>query len=175
MTGGFYRTGLTPHSGFVEAGYTGNAILDLDVVRDLDLRFDEELNEVGGEDTILFSNLLEAGYRIAWCESALVYERVPADRARLKWLLLRWYRTGNIEARLGCRRFAGRFARIRNAARGLGRIGVGATLAIVAGVFYGWRDPSRVIARLYTVSRGCGLIANSFNRDLHEYTKDGRR
>jgi succinoglycan biosynthesis protein ExoM len=50
----------------------------------------------GGEDTMLFSQLLTRRARLIWCDEAPVAEWIPAERGRAGWLLARSYRTGQI-------------------------------------------------------------------------------
>lgn len=170
VRGGFHAKRLPPKNGFVTDAYTCNAIVSRQAIEMAKLRFDEELDEIGGEDTLFFRTLLDAGLRIAWCEKAVVYEWINPQRLKLSWLLRRWYRTGNVEARLGHRSGTGLSIRIANAGRGLARIGAGSLLLLPAIVMSGWRDPSRVVSRLYTVCRGGGLVASSLGRDYREYS-----
>jgi hypothetical protein len=73
----------------------GNLLLDLHVLRDLDLRFDERLGLTGGEDTLLTHTLVHAGHEIRWCDEAEAVEPVPADRLTRRWVLRRSFRSGS--------------------------------------------------------------------------------
>jgi len=101
IEGGFFAISLPHPSGFTEDGYTGNSLLDRASGIAHDLRFDPRWNETGGEDTLFFKALLDRGGRIAWAQSAVVWESIPQNRASLGWLARRWYRTGTVEAHLG--------------------------------------------------------------------------
>ncbi|XUU60709.1 glycosyltransferase [Erythrobacter sp. HA6-11] len=74
--------------------YTGNALLDLDFVRENDLGFAIELGRTGGEDTLFFQQLSKAGGAMAYSPNAVVYEPVPPARATMKWVLRRQFRSG---------------------------------------------------------------------------------
>lgn len=84
--------------------YTGNALLDMDFVRHHGLTFRVELGRTGGEDTIFFRQMKEAGGRIVYRADALVYEPVPQSRATMTWVRRRMYRAGQTHGLL-CREF----------------------------------------------------------------------
>jgi len=62
---------------------SGNCAIRLSALGDL--RFDEEFNATGGEDTALFRRLRAAGARAYWAGSASVAELVDRDRVRLRY------------------------------------------------------------------------------------------
>jgi succinoglycan biosynthesis protein ExoM len=57
-------------------------------------RFDPEWGETGGSDLELFERLRARGADFAWCDDAIVYESIPADRQNLRWLSQRAFRGG---------------------------------------------------------------------------------
>ncbi len=67
----------------------GNALLDLEQLPAQRPLFDARMNEVGGEDDVLFARAEAAGCRFAWAGSARVWEHVPESRARLGYTLAR--------------------------------------------------------------------------------------
>jgi succinoglycan biosynthesis protein ExoM len=148
---------------------SGNLLLVRAALERHRLRFDERLALIGGEDTVLARELVRAGERIAWAERALVHEHLPAARARLSWILRRWYRTGNIEALVAMRARDGLAGRLLGFGGGLVRVGGG--LLALAGTLpwlMGGR-PERALRRLYTVARGLGMVAGVLGRHHHEY------
>lgn len=84
--------------------YTSNALLDMDFVRRHTLRFRVELGLTGGEDSVFFRQMKEAGGMIAYCPEAVVYEPVPPQRATMSWVRRRMYRAGQTHGLL-CREF----------------------------------------------------------------------
>lgn len=72
---------------------TTNVIFGLSPVRELNLRFRENLTETGGSDTAFFYSLTEAGYTIGYCENAIVVEDLVGSRATLRWQIRRRVRT----------------------------------------------------------------------------------
>jgi glycosyltransferase involved in cell wall biosynthesis len=157
-----------PRDGFVDDGYTCNAMLDLAAVRHL--RFDDRFNQMGGEDTIFFKQLREGGARIAWSEQAIVQAIIPRQRMSSAWLWRRWYRTGMIEAYVGRYDPASGKGAVFNFARGLARMLAGSALIAGTALLYGWHKPDKVVASFYTACRGAGLIANVLGRDYKEYS-----
>lgn len=59
--------------------------------------FDPQFNLSGGEDLDFLARLHEAGARFGWAPEARVSEWVPAERARLSWVLRRMWRIGYTE------------------------------------------------------------------------------
>ncbi len=83
---------------------TGNALLRRDTCLAQDAPFDPWLGRSGGEDHDLFVRLDRAGRRMVWCGEAVVYEVVPAERARFDYMLLRSRRGGQQWASVAVRR-----------------------------------------------------------------------
>ena len=57
-------------------------------------RFDLACGVSGGEDTLFFGRLSDAGLRFAFAPAAIVEEDVPAHRTTLSWLAKRAFRSG---------------------------------------------------------------------------------
>jgi succinoglycan biosynthesis protein ExoM len=62
--------------------------------------FDPEFGLSGGEDTRLFAELLARGADLRWCQEACVWEWVPPERLRARWLLRRAFRAGCAHGRI---------------------------------------------------------------------------
>jgi succinoglycan biosynthesis protein ExoM len=75
---------------------TNNALVDARLCREHDPAFDPALTHLGGEDVLFFHNLYLSGKKIVWCREAIVYERIPAERSELRYLLQRRFRNGQI-------------------------------------------------------------------------------
>lgn len=87
---GFFSRRPGHLSGLIKTFYgCGNALLDLRQLPKRDLMFDTRMNEVGGEDDLLFIRAEAAGCKFAWAEDARVFEHVPASRAGLSYTLTR--------------------------------------------------------------------------------------
>lgn len=90
----FYYTGRHKTGTMLKNSATCNVLIPLEPIRKHALRFDEIRPLAGGEDTIFFHRAHQAGIPMLACEEAQVYEEVPAERARLAWLLKRNFRVG---------------------------------------------------------------------------------
>ncbi len=84
--------------------YTSNVLINVDFIRSLGIKFLEKLGRTGGEDTMFFRHLEEAGARFAYAPEAIVEEVVPPVRANMKWVMRRMYRAGQTHG-LVCQRF----------------------------------------------------------------------
>jgi glycosyltransferase involved in cell wall biosynthesis len=78
---------------------TGNCLITRSVLRALVGPFDENFGLTGGEDGLLFKQLMEHGYRFAWVAEAPVFETITRHRASANWLLRRAFRGGALFAR----------------------------------------------------------------------------
>lgn len=87
-------------NGEIRTGYTCNVLLKTSSPLVKGRRFDPSLGRSGGEDTVFFTRLHEAGGRIAYAPEAWVEEIVPEARARFSWLAKRRFRMGQTHGRL---------------------------------------------------------------------------
>lgn len=170
VNSGFFETHRFADGASVTDAHTANVLIDLDVLRRHGLSFDHRFALRGGEDTMLFRDLLNAGERMVYAADAVVYETVPESRARLGWLMRRWYRTGNVEAELFLRGHeASRWRPAVNGLRGLLRVAAGSGLFAANLLVLGFGKRRRIVRPLYTLCRGCGLIASTLGHDHLEY------
>jgi GT2 family glycosyltransferase len=79
---------------------TGNVLARAEVFRTIAPVFDERFGLAGGSDVHFFRRVHLAGYKIVWCDEAVVHEHMPAERATAKWILRRAYHVGNTWALL---------------------------------------------------------------------------
>ena len=160
-------------TGAVVAGAaTNNLLLDLDVVRRLDLRFDEGVGLIGGEDTLFTHQLIRLGGEIRWCDEAEVVEPVPAARSTRRWVLRRTFRAGTSWSRMELELAHGPMARSRV------RLSLVARAAVrlpAAALRYGW---GRVSGDVGHRARGAcvmasylGLLVGAAGRSLDEYRR----
>lgn len=75
---------------------TGNALLRGLLFTDREESFNPEFGEGGGEDIDFFRRKIAEGYRFAWCNEAIVYERVPPERWQLQYYCRRQWRLGGL-------------------------------------------------------------------------------
>lgn len=60
--------------------------------------FDPAYGLAGGEDTLLFRDLLRRGRKMVWCAEAVVHETIPAERLTVRYLLRRAFNNGQVSA-----------------------------------------------------------------------------
>ena len=82
----------------LNTGYTSNALIDMDLVRRLGLRFDIRLGRSGGEDTMFFHEMYRRGGILRYAPDAIVYEQVAPSRISVHWIARRKYRAGQVYA-----------------------------------------------------------------------------
>lgn len=98
--GDFHSTRPVWVGGEIRTGYTCNVLLDMRSPRIRGRRFALALGQSGGEDTHFFTQVTDAGGRIAFADNALLEEPVPTKRASLGWLVKRRFRSGQTHGRL---------------------------------------------------------------------------
>ncbi|MFJ9865193.1 glycosyltransferase family 2 protein [Streptomyces sp. NPDC101165] len=76
----------------------GNTLLRMVAAEKTGLRFEENFDLCGGEDTVFFSRMAAAGARVVWIGAACVVETQDPDRLTLKGLMARGYRRGAVSA-----------------------------------------------------------------------------
>jgi succinoglycan biosynthesis protein ExoM len=67
---------------------TGNSLIKREIFLDPSNRFDEKFR-LGAEDDTLFERLIRKGHAFAWCDEAVVYEEIPAQRLKASYFLKR--------------------------------------------------------------------------------------
>lgn len=78
----------------IYTGRGGNTLVNMALIRALELRFDEAYGRTGGEDTIFFGQAAERGARIFVTDDAIAREHVPAERLTQSYILSRAVRSG---------------------------------------------------------------------------------
>ncbi len=82
-------------SGFIDDTYgCGNALIDFSKVPGGPPWFDAAMNEIGGEDDVLFVRVRDAFGRFAWAADAPVFEHPPIERVKLRYTLKRAFSYG---------------------------------------------------------------------------------
>jgi succinoglycan biosynthesis protein ExoM len=101
MRRGDFHSTLPVHAGGeIRTGYSCNVLLRRASPHIAGRRFSLAAGQTGGEDTEYFTQMYEAGGRIAYAPRALVVEPVPEARARFSWLAKRRFRSGQTHGRL---------------------------------------------------------------------------
>jgi succinoglycan biosynthesis protein ExoM len=142
--------------------YTSNLLAKADIFRVF--RFDERFALSGAEDTHLFMQIFEKGYRAVWAENALVTEWLPQSRTNPQWLWKRAYRRGNSFAICELVQNGSLKTRVRRIAKGSFRFVQGLVGAMVS-----LGRKSQFVQGVQGLCLGAGMISGSFGFEYQEY------
>lgn len=156
----------------VDLAATNNLLLDMRQIQDLGLCFDERFGLTGGSDSLFTRQIHAGGGEMVWCDEAVVFDMVPAQRLTRKWVLQRAFRNGNTWIRT-CIEVAGSpqqraLTRVSLSARGVTRL-LGGAGRFTFGALTGRLD--RRVSGIRTMARGAGLVAGSFGSVYSEYRR----
>jgi len=126
--------------------------------------FEESWALTGGTDTLLFAKAARAGFRIIWCDEAVVREDVGADRANLGWLCRRALRVGVTQSRVKRALAEESGLDRRQAASGL-KLAVGALRRALPGA----SSPHSRPMCLRMAAMGVGMALGALGFDYAEY------
>ncbi|MFD4705098.1 glycosyltransferase family 2 protein [Gottfriedia sp. NPDC058432] len=68
---------------------TGNTLIKMAILSEMEEVFNPKFNLSGGEDTYLFSQLVKNGNEIIWCDDAEVLEYIPLERGNMRYVFKR--------------------------------------------------------------------------------------
>ncbi len=163
--GGFFEILNYPENQPINYAHTSSVLIDTKVISDLKLVFNHEFGLTGGEDTHFFKIMRDAGYKTMFSKNSIVYEYITADRAQFKWLVKRWFRTGNTDALLLAKDSRNNF-----------KIIVGGLTRIVYGLTYGIIQMPLLIMKntasfecIRIMMRGFGFIGAATGMIYQEY------
>jgi succinoglycan biosynthesis protein ExoM len=74
--------------------HTGNCCFRSEIISDMSAPFDSNFGDHVGEDTKFFETLRRKGCKMVWSHQAVCNEYIPPHRAKLSWLLNRYFQTG---------------------------------------------------------------------------------
>ena len=127
--------------------------------------FEESWALTGGTDTLLFAKAVRAGMRAVWCDEAVVWEDIGADRANLSWLCRRALRVGITQSKV--RRALAEHGDAANSQTKLG-------LKLAAGGLWralpGTASPYSRPMGLRMASLGLGILLGALGADYAEYS-----
>ena len=142
---------------------TNNSLVSVNLAQQLG-GFDERLRHTGGSDREFFERVADEGATMVWCDEAVVYEHIPAERQRVGWLLQRSFRYGNNAAILARRRRVGRLDLLAFCV-------LSVAYGLVSGVLRLPRGRAGVLASARVVARGLGGILGLAGLRYEEYRR----
>lgn len=93
----FHQPSTYPYGTIVKHAFTGCLILRKKYLDMLNGPFETRLNLSGGEDSYLTKQITKLGGTIRFNPEALAYEIIPENRATIKYIIKRKFRTSNTE------------------------------------------------------------------------------
>jgi glycosyltransferase involved in cell wall biosynthesis len=165
IAGGFFERERFPTGRPQKDARTGNVLIRQATVARLELRFDHRFALTGGEDTHFFERLRRGGGAIVWADDAIVYETVPPERARMRYLVSRSYRYGNSQATLEIEFDPRLRTYLVRGAKGVGRLCQGLACLPVSWLF----GTAGVCRALRRVAYGLGIFTGLAGRRYRAY------
>lgn len=155
----------------IDQGHTGGSLVRLDLPISRNMRFELNLGRSGGEDTLFFDEIIRHGGRMLYAGKAISHEVLGPDRARVRWWLRRWYRTGNTTGLVALT--ADKNARARVAVDGVVRMSAGFVGTLVS---LPWLLRRRAVGMraVRMLCRGAGYIAAALGSRYDEYGRGDR-
>jgi glycosyltransferase involved in cell wall biosynthesis len=165
LAGRFFERRRHVHHEQINYATTSNVLIRRGCLDLVPGPFDAAFGLSGGEDTHLFAQLVRAGCRIVWCDTAAVQESIPDSRVSAGWLLRREYRRGQTLS-LSLRASGGSPWRVlRRVGNGLRHVGAG-VVATVSGTRRGRAGVLRGVRR---TAFGIGMLAGLAGLRHEEY------
>ena len=96
IRGGYFESRRYPSGTRINEGDGGtcNVLFRAASLKKVNGPFDENFGRTGGEDSLLFRDLIAAGCSYVWCDEAVIHEVVHRDRTTVRWMLRRSFRIG---------------------------------------------------------------------------------
>jgi hypothetical protein len=163
--GAFFDRPRYPHNSEIGYATTSSVLMGMQLFDGWDEPFDHDFGLSGGSDTHLFAQLKDRGCTIAWSDTALVHEAIPASRVDTRWILRREYRRGQTLSRSLRRRSPSRWQLVRRVVNAVVQLGRGMVETVI-GVARGRAGVIRGAKRLVF---GAGLVTGLLGRRYEEY------
>lgn len=148
----------------VRSGATNNALIRAEAFSRLQLpRFDASYSISGGSDAELFQRMSASGAPMVWCDEAIVFERVPENRANFAWIWNRQVRVGSVTGRIQLQTNS----KLRVIGRAVSRISLG----VVRSLWAMLRRRPLSANDLGPLARGIGLFGAVVGHRSQEYAR----
>lgn len=166
LKGGFHASGRF-NDGITESNLiTWNVLIRRSLFEKHNIAFEERMALTGGSDVLLGKKMKQVGVDFYWSSNAVVKEINPPERSRIKWLLLRRFRSGTSQVLI--RRYSNEnFFLLKNLTAAAKAIVIG--ILKIFTVF--WNGKYAVVKGIGYMSQGAGIISGLFGFSYHEYKK----
>lgn len=143
---------------------TSNVLMTRSIIKCWPQPFDPALGLEGGEDSDLFSRMIDKGYRLVSAENAIVYETVSPDRMKFGWLARRFFRNGVTTERI----VAPRLSRVERCVR-CAKKSIEALVRTVLGIVICSYSTDRGIRQFFLAIFCLGIMYRSLGFSFREY------
>jgi len=164
VNGKFYDSPHHQTARAMDTFFTNNTLIERNLLNAFEKPFEESMAFCGGTDSLLAKQVLMNGARCVWCQEAVVYEDVPAQRVTLKWYLRRRYRIGNTSTYHN-RFLEEKFSRASEVRRAFRMIG----LSIIVSLSSVIRGFHKLVRGAGYFSYALGILGAVLNRQVNEY------
>lgn len=169
IDGAFFERPRFAHNSPIRWATTSSVLMSRRAADAVPGPFDAEFGLSGGEDTLLFRQLRDAGFSMAWCDRALVTETIPDSRVSLQWITMREYRRGQTLSLVVQALDGSRLRRLGRFGRGLGEVAAGVVMLPVGTLRAGRTGAYKAVHR---VAFGAGMLTGSLGYKYLEYAKN---
>jgi glycosyltransferase involved in cell wall biosynthesis len=159
LKGGFFAPADHETGKLMGVAFTNNTLVRSQLLRQFETPFDDNLAFKGAEDVELFTRLFQQGAKIVWCSEAIVYEFIPEDRMRIKWLLDRNYYGYSAHSLTEKKYFPSVLTQSLRVLKGIANILLGLCL-LLPGLLLGRHRMTQSLIYIY---RGFGSLSGLFN------------
>ncbi|HEY5587814.1 MAG TPA: glycosyltransferase [Candidatus Paceibacterota bacterium] len=146
--------------------WTSNFIISVSFLLKHKIKFDERFNITGSEDSYFGVTALKKGAKIFWASNAIIYETIPAKRAKLKWLIKRSY-NGAINFTYILKLEKIYFGLLKKTIISIAYFIIGGISLVVIPFPFRWKYWG-----VLKMSESIGNFAGLFGIQFHEYAKD---
>jgi glycosyltransferase involved in cell wall biosynthesis len=146
--------------------WTSNFIISVSFLLKHKIKFDERFNITGSEDSYYGVTALKKGAKICWASNAIVYETIPAKRAKLTWLIKRRY-NGAITFVYILKLEKNYFGLLKKFLINIAYFLSGSMALVVIPFPFKWKYWG-----ILKISESLGGFAGLFDIQYHEYAKD---
>lgn len=162
----YHSTNKRKTGDYVSKAYTNNTLVSQHVYHAITPAFDPVFRYTGSSDLHFFQRVHSAGYKIYWCEEAVIYEDVPPSRLTWGWVLKRAFRAGSGDAISRMLIKPGFATTLKVLAYAAARFSSGVFYVLIGGVGLQWPRITKGVRRM---ASGVGTVAGLFGLNYEEY------
>ncbi len=165
MKSGFFHPPRSQTGESRHVAFTNNVLIRAEILRQYNPVFDNRFALTGGEDSYLFMRLYQAGYKIVWSDEAIVYDWIPGDRTKPKWILERARHMWSIQSLIEKELYPSFIVRFIRVLKGIALIMIGIVRLPLTLVF----GRQGIFKSLMYIYKGTGTFVGLLGLNRQEY------